>query len=687
MAAILKEIINTNLTSINMATKQHARKGRTYIPISTDLKINPVRMSSQDIGMWKKAIDQAKNPLFPKRRTLYELFDNIVLDGHLTSVMRKRVINISNKRIDFVFDKLNEKNSAFMAEYVTETPWFNKLLEYAMEQVAWGHSLVEFIPGKDGYIDHVELLNRANVVPETGMLLYNYNNINQGIKYRDDPEHYNYVIEIGGPKDYGLLMVAAQYVIYKRGGFGDWAQFAELFGMPFRTGEYDPFDVESKGTLDKALSEMGGAGYAIIPRGTEIKFHSNNSGTQSTIFESLVKECNSEISKIFLGQTMTTDNGSSKSQSETHKEVEDEIALSDMMRIEYLLNWELKEKLGALGYPVTGGRFLFRETSTLSLDKRIKIDIDVAKQTGVNIDPEYWYTTYGLPKGKEHKKTKEETKPENISIVKHWLDMTLSNVVFNDAGPDTSHFEDIMLDFALAIYNGAQNPEDIDPALWTATVNTLIQAIAEGTTDTLTEQQQVLANKLIESVAIFSGFKTVQMTKEAHRLLVDDNGNVRNFNDFKEDILKLNQTYNVNYLRAEYNHAIASAQSALKWLQFQENKDANPNLKYVTVGDQRVREEHEKLDGTIKPKDDEFWNSYLPPNGWGCRCDVIETSDEPTNHTSIQVFNSHTAEMFKNNPGKTGKLFTNMHPYFLANKNLSASIIKQVKKLVKDGKS
>lgn len=45
--------------------------------------------------------------------------------------------------------------------------------------------------------------------------------------------------------------------------------------------------------------------------------------------------------------------------------------------------------------------------------------------------------------------------------------------------------------------------------------------------------------------------------------------------------------------------------------------------KYVTVGDDRVRDEHIVLEGTQLPKDDPFWDRFTPPNGWNCRCQII----------------------------------------------------------------
>ena len=45
--------------------------------------------------------------------------------------------------------------------------------------------------------------------------------------------------------------------------------------------------------------------------------------------------------------------------------------------------------------------------------------------------------------------------------------------------------------------------------------------------------------------------------------------------------------------------------------------------KYVTVGDDRVRDSHIALDGVTLPKDDPFWETNTPPNGWACRCQTI----------------------------------------------------------------
>jgi hypothetical protein len=99
---------------------------------------------------------------------------------------------------------------------------------------------------------------------------------------------------------------------------------------------------------------------------------------------------------------------------------------------------------------------------------------------------------------------------------------------------------------------------------------------------------------------------------------------------------------------------------AARWSEFEKNKDINPNITYRTAGDDRVRESHALLDGITKPVDDSFWDTYYPPNGWRCRCDV-DGSDAPV--TRQEFARPEIKPMFQNNVYKTGVLFPDTHPY------------------------
>lgn len=179
-----------------------------------------------------------------------------------------------------------------------------------------------------------------------------------------------------------------------------------------------------------------------------------------------------------------------------------------------------------------------------------------------------------------------------------------------------------------------------------------------------------LTAALRQNTFIFSGFKTYHQLQEASALLTHEDGTVRAYGEFEEDVKRIDGQYNTAYLRAEYNHAVHSAQMAVKWHDWEQDGDEY-NLQYRTAGDERVREAHAALDGVTLPPGDKFWNKYLPPNGWNCRCQVVQVlrEDYPQSNSDKATewgddcTNDPKAQMFRYNAGKELKLFPPKHPY------------------------
>jgi SPP1 gp7 family putative phage head morphogenesis protein len=46
-------------------------------------------------------------------------------------------------------------------------------------------------------------------------------------------------------------------------------------------------------------------------------------------------------------------------------------------------------------------------------------------------------------------------------------------------------------------------------------------------------------------------------------------------------------------------------------------------FEYVTMEDELVRPSHATVAGIRRKHDDAFWDSWWPPNGWNCRCQVV----------------------------------------------------------------
>ena len=120
-----------------------------------------------------------------------------------------------------------------------------------------------------------------------------------------------------------------------------------------------------------------------------------------------------------------------------------------------------------------------------------------------------------------------------------------------------------------------------------------------------------MRKRLQRSDYIFSGMKTFHELNEAFPSLLDSNGNRKTFEAFLNDVRKIDNTYNSNYLRAEYNFVQSSAEMAAKWERFSEDGDRY-NLQYRTANDGKVRPEHAALNGVTLPPSDPFWEEYYP---------------------------------------------------------------------------
>ena len=172
---------------------------------------------------------------------------------------------------------------------------------------------------------------------------------------------------------------------------------------------------------------------------------------------------------------------------------------------------------------------------------------------------------------------------------------------------------------------------------------------------------------------IFSGLKTFHTLREIGLSMLNDDGSIKPFQKFLEDVKNIDATYNRNYLYAEYNQALAASQMAAKWNDFEQDGDRY-NLQYRTAGDGRVREEHAALHGITLPPSDPFWEHYLPPNGWNCRCTAVQVRKNkyPTSDSNDAIQRGKACTdgpkraMFRFNPGKSLKLFPDKHPYYKA---------------------
>lgn len=369
-------------TGGNIATPGNPTTTRTII-------LTQNRRGRLDIGTYMTALKAAENIDYPRRAPLYDVYDDILNDTHLSSVITKRKSAVLNTPIEF---KRNGKVDEKIEEQL-RSPWFYNFLGDLLDTIQFGNSTFQFY--RNGNWLGYDLVPRKHVDPVRKIILRRQTDIT-GTPF----DEFNDLVSIGKSRDMGLLAKAAPWVIYKRNTVGDWAQFSELFGQPLREGTYDGWDVDARAKIIEDLTSLGGSPIIVHPEGTNIKLiESTAKSASSGLYNDFKDSCNSELSKLYLGNTLTTESNKTGTQAlgTVHQSGENKIEATDKQFVLNVLNYELTDIFINLGIDTKGGEFAFVVPQNKDLSARIDIDTKL-KAMGLPIGDDYLYETYGIPK-------------------------------------------------------------------------------------------------------------------------------------------------------------------------------------------------------------------------------------------------------------------------------------------------
>ncbi|MDR2764736.1 MAG: DUF935 family protein [Tannerella sp.] len=675
-----------------VTVKKAPAKGKTIL---NQVIIKAPQRKVYDVGTWRSAIRSADTG---RPRELFDLFDDLLLDGYLWDAYNKRLMAVTNSELIF----RNEKGEQVpeMADLM-DTEAFEDLLTGIMKSRFWGRSGVE-LDFADGLVVNELPVKHINL--EKKIILLNETD-DTGISFEKD----NHLIVLGKRHDYGVFIRTAPMVIWKRGGFGDYAQWLEIFGMPQRIGKYNSYDPESRRLLEEALKNAGSAPYAVVPKETDIETVTNTgNGFSGVAYDRFRQSCNEEILITTLGQTLTTVQGDkgARALGEVHKRVEEGINMSDMRYTQRVLNSRIRPFLESRGLPAGGGRFVFpKAAEPLSVTDMVQLSAIMP------VPVSFLHEKYSIPVPKDGEQLAGARKPEpetptapdpepdpepepskspqspgklKNSDTRPWYDFfvhapaAVTGAVRNFAkrltGSITLADGDVAVDIDVAsllakalkeLY--AKAGEGRAPVVEKHLFDITNTALQEGIDKTFSRAGLEFGKKnpdFIEqfkyNAAVFSAFKNHKQTREMVDLLHDEKGNLRSFADFRKRAAGVSKDYNQNWLRTEYNTAVRSARSAVNWKQFQMTKDAYPHLEYVKSSAKEKRQTHLQWVGTVLPIDHPWWNTHMPPSDWNCNCSVKRT-DKPA---TLVPEAGESNPLFSNNPGKTAEFVKlKEHPY------------------------
>lgn len=222
--------------------------------------------------------------------------------------------------------------------------------------------------------------------------------------------------------------------------------------------------------------------------------------------------------------------------------------------------------------------------------------------------------------------------------------------------------DDIIAAALRNIYRRDFNPHtDIEPNLFNAIAHTFGEAVSTAAPSL---GDDPFTHALRHSTDVFSAFKVHRAQNDMAARLLDSNGNLKPFNQWRDEVLPIADHQCHNWLETEYNTAVLRARQAANWQQFQREKDILPNLKWLPSTSPNPGEDHRPFWNTILPIDHPFWNEHRPGDRWNCKCDLTSTDEPATSVPSGSPAGNDPQPGLKDNPGKSQAVFSDDHPYF-----------------------
>lgn len=274
-------------------------------------------------------------------------------DPHYQSVLgiRKRVVSAVTPTIKPASDSARDKEiAAAVQRDIADHDGFADLVEDMLDALGKGFSVNEIEWARDGsswrpggFIYRDPRFFRFDRLSGRELRLRDETDAVEGLPL----EPFKFIrhfakLKSGMPFRAGIARLVAFSWMCKAYTLKDWMAFVETYGLPLRLGRYGPnATAEDVQVLFRAVANIGTDAAAVLPDSMQIEFENGPSVTGDRVFENLARYVDEQISKGVLGQTMTSDNGSSEAQANVHNEVRHDIAAADARGISASLNRDL----------------------------------------------------------------------------------------------------------------------------------------------------------------------------------------------------------------------------------------------------------------------------------------------------------------------------------------------------------
>lgn len=290
---------------------------------------------------WKNAIFLATDRTNPDRSQLKELYDNMDLDLHLTSVIESR--NAFTQRNPFkIVNEKSEENDDL--SWLFERTWFEEFVEFVLTSRYKGTQLIELweTDPVSQELAHVDLIPISHFNPVKGIILKNIGD-EKGISYREGSMA-KYYIQVGKNRELGMYKTMCPNVLAKKLGIGSWLDFIEKYGVPplfFTTDREDDSYLEK---IKEAAQMFRSTGVLIGTGNDKAEIGQSNLG-KPEMFDGLAERVNSEVSKKILGGSGLTDEKAFVGSTDIQFKIAKDRFEKDKLLVKHVINQQLIPRL------------------------------------------------------------------------------------------------------------------------------------------------------------------------------------------------------------------------------------------------------------------------------------------------------------------------------------------------------
>ncbi|WP_273794383.1 DUF935 domain-containing protein [Brucella intermedia] len=243
-------------------------------------------------------------------------------DEYIADAVRKVI-----KLPEFVDDYVDDLQDGLGKGYsVVETMWDQQAREWWPERFEWRDPrffVIDRVNGRTLRLKSPDNINGTDLPP------YKFSIHRPKLKS-------------GLPIRNGLARLASWAFMFKSYALKDWMAFLEVYGMPLRVGRFGKgASIDDRRVLLQAVRDISTDAAAIIPKEMEIEFIEVNGSSGNGLFSGKAEYLDKQISKGVLGQTMSSDDGSSMAQAKVHENVRHDIGKADARQISVTINRDL----------------------------------------------------------------------------------------------------------------------------------------------------------------------------------------------------------------------------------------------------------------------------------------------------------------------------------------------------------